>query len=303
MTTQGSRYDRPVRGRAPTKRVVPHGAVSPRISGLVLTRNEETNLPHVLASLAPWVDELVVVDMHSEDGTRAIAESFGARVVLHEPVGFADPARPFGVAQCRGDWVAMLDADELVPVPLARRLREVATEDTVDAVFVPRNDYMLGSLLSGTGWAHDEQLRFFRPSAVVFTQRIHAFIEPAPDARVLHLSRELAMTHFNYTDPEQFVEKLNRYTSIEADQAPDRRAGALRATWAGIREFGLRYVRLGGWRDGWRGYYLSVFMAFYRFLAVAKIDFARRTGGREAVELQYDEIRREILAGYENFEA
>jgi glycosyltransferase involved in cell wall biosynthesis len=59
------------------------------ISGVIHTYNEATNIANAIGSLLPWVDEVVVIDMHSEDGTQAIAERLGARVVLHERLEFA----------------------------------------------------------------------------------------------------------------------------------------------------------------------------------------------------------------------
>src|SRR4051812_28183711 len=95
------------------------------VTGLVVTRNAGQTLDVSLRSLAPWVDELLVVDMASEDDTKDIARRHGARILDHEPVGYADPARGFGVDAAAHDWIMMLDADEVIPRPLSRRLREI----------------------------------------------------------------------------------------------------------------------------------------------------------------------------------
>jgi glycosyltransferase involved in cell wall biosynthesis len=82
---------------------------------VINTLNEERRLPYALRSVQDWVDEIVVVDMHSDDKTVEIAEAFGARIFTHERVGYADPARAFAFARATGDWILILDADELVP--------------------------------------------------------------------------------------------------------------------------------------------------------------------------------------------
>ena len=97
-----------------------------RISVVINTWNEEQNLPWSLGSVRSWADEIVVVDMHSQDRTREIAESFGAKVYLHEWLGFADPARAFAIAQATCDFVLLLDADEMIPKPLSRELQRIA---------------------------------------------------------------------------------------------------------------------------------------------------------------------------------
>ena len=75
----------------------------PEISVVINTLNEEHNLPYCLRSVVSWAADIVVVDMQSSDGTRGIAERYGARVYLHEPLGFADPARAFAVSKARCD--------------------------------------------------------------------------------------------------------------------------------------------------------------------------------------------------------
>ena len=99
--------------------------MTPGVTGLVVTRNAGRTLDPSLRSLASWVDELLVVDMASEDDTREIARRHGARILDHEPVGYADPARGFGVAAAANEWIMMLDADEVIPGSLSRRLRDI----------------------------------------------------------------------------------------------------------------------------------------------------------------------------------
>ena len=91
------------------------GVKAQRISVVINTLNEERRLPYALRSVQDWVDEIVVVDTHSDDKTVEIAEEFGARIFTHERVGYADPARAFAFARATGDWILILDADELVP--------------------------------------------------------------------------------------------------------------------------------------------------------------------------------------------
>src|SRR5579883_1198418 len=116
----------------------------PRISAVINTLNEEKNLPFALQSVCTWVDEIVVVDMHSTDRTLEIAREFGARIFLHEPMGFAEPARAFALARATGDWILLLDADEVVPFSLSRRLLSIAANNESDAVLIPWLNYVFG---------------------------------------------------------------------------------------------------------------------------------------------------------------
>lgn len=282
--------------------------MAPRISVVVNTLNEEANLPFALRSVARWADEIVVVDMHSDDRTRDIAREFGAVVHLHERSEIVDAARAFALEQAGGDWILLLDADEIIPAPLARKLHEIARADEVDAVTMSRINYILGIALPHTGWGPRQDLhtRFFRRGAMYATDTIHGFLHPVPNLRVATLpyAPDLAIVHFAYFDLTQFIEKLNRYTGVEARQAFERgeRASRRGAVLRAAREFLGRYLKNSGYRDGWRGFYLSFFMAFYRLAADAKLAEieagisarnVRREYHRRAEALLDDEVRNE----------
>jgi hypothetical protein len=120
-------------------------------------------------------------------------------------------------------------------------------------------------------------------------------------ARHIHLPavERNAMAHFNYRDSEHFVEKLNRYTTIEASQAFEggRRPSVRRLLQAGAREFIRRYVRDRGFREGYRGFALAVMMSFYRMLAHIKL-WEAWNNSADPVQERYDRIRTRILKEY-----
>ena len=278
--------------------------MKPRISVVINTLNEEKNLPYALRSVRTWADEIIVVDMHSEDRTVTIAREYGAKVYFHERLGFADPARAFAVSQATGDWVLLLDADEMIPRPLSEKLLQIATENSADVVVIPRLNYLLGAPLWHTGWGphQDRHERFFRKGKIDLNPRIHSFIHPTQGARVLTLTYQgkMAFPHFNYVDCAHFLDKLNRYTTIEAQQAFERGEHVSRTKGAlhAVYEFANRYVRKQGYRDGWRGFYLSGFMAMYRWAPYAKLQELHSTGGRNTVTKEYTETAEAIIAGY-----
>jgi len=278
--------------------------MKPRISAVINTLNEEKNLPFALRSVRSWVDEIVVVDMYSDDKTADIARGFGAKVLFHERLGFADPARAFALEQASGDWILVLDADEVVPLPLSRALVNIAGSDSADVVRIPWLNYLLGAPLMHTNWGpkQDSHLRFFKKRCVTATFRVHNYLHVVPGSRVLKLSFKpgLAVAHFNYVDSQQFIEKLNRYTTIEAQQAFERgeRKTAVSALLMGGKEFVSCYIKARGFQEGWRGLYLSLFMSFYRIVATAKLQELTVLGSRERIEADYRREAEEILKAY-----
>jgi glycosyltransferase involved in cell wall biosynthesis len=249
-----------------------------RISGVVIALNEAPQLHYALGTLLPWCDEVIVVDQHSEDETAAIAERMGATVFQHERTGgIADPARRFAVSKATGDWILILDADEMVPPTLADRLRRLADSDpAIDVVLVPRANVILGRWLRyGNNWPA-RHARFFRPGALLMTDRIHKSIAPAPGTRKQRLAAEagLAIWHFPGGNLSDLVRKVDRYTDIEARQAyarGKRTRGPGDLLWEAGLYFWRQYVRGGGYRDGTMGLAVALTRTYYRALAAAKL--------------------------------
>jgi glycosyltransferase involved in cell wall biosynthesis len=284
--------------------MTPVSAQTSGIAVVVNTLDAERQLPYALRSVASWAAEIVVVDMASTDRTVAIARDFGARVVAHARADCVEPARAFAVAQATQPWILLLDADELVPVGLSRRLRQIARSDAFDVVRIPRLNYLLGAPLLHTGWnpERDRHVRFFRPAAVTMPTRIHEPLRAMPGARTSDLAyvRSEALIHFNYTDVDDFVARLARYTSVEAAHAiahGDRASGG-RGLGAALREWGVRYLWHGGWRDGWRGFHLALLMACYRVVVQAKMASRERLGPAGEVERGYAREAERMLAEY-----
>ena len=245
------------------------------ITGVINTWQEAGNIRTAIAGLRGWCDEIVVVDQHSPDGTAAIAEAEGARVILCERTGFVEAARQIGIDAATGDWVLALDADEIVHPVLATELRRIAEAGTADVVRIPRKNIILGRWMRYGQWWPNAKPRFFRKDRLIVGDRIHAGLVPAPGARVIELDarEELALWHYSYHDLDDLVEKTNRYTSVEARQAGTkkrRRARPLHMVRETGRNLWDEYLSQQGYRDGTAALAVAVTRAYYRFLALAK---------------------------------
>jgi (heptosyl)LPS beta-1,4-glucosyltransferase len=267
--------------------------MEPRISVVINTLNEEKNLPYTLRSVQPWADELVVVDMYSDDQTVEIARQFGAKVYTHPRLEFADPAREFAISRATGGWILILDADELIPHALSQKLLQISQSETVDVVKVPRLNYMFGAPLmhSGCGPSRDKPMRFFRRGCLHTTPAIHNYLHPLPGARILELPYipDQSIMHFTYIDISQYLDRLNRYTTIEAQQAfaSGKNAAISQAVAHTALVFFRQYFKEEGFRDGWRGFYFSALSAFYRLLSYAKLAERQFVGPSEKVIADY----------------
>lgn len=241
---------------------------NPLISVLIHTLNEENNIRNCLECVK-WADEIIIIDMYSDDKTRAIAREYTDEIFLHERMGIADPARQFGLQQASNEWVLVVDADELVPIQLRDYLLKIARENNYDAVSIPRRNYFFGNLIQETGWnaLQDRQMRFFKKQYMIYTHHIHRFVQLNPQANVLEISDpQCSFIHFNYISTEHFIEKLNRYTTIEVKNAMERneKFSKIKTCKRIYREFWSRFVKDKGYKDGFQGLMLAILMSAYQ---------------------------------------
>ena len=252
----------------------------PRLSVAVVTLNEEERLRACLESVV-WADELVVVDAGSSDKTIAIAREFTDRVLFRAWDGYGTQ-KNFALAQCQGDWILSLDADERVSDALREEIRaRFAAGPAETGFFLPRRNLFEGRWVRHGGLYPDWQLRLFRRGRGAFVERaVHESVRvDGPTAR---LHRPLI--HESYRSVADAVLRLNRYSDLAAaDLAAAGRGGSLidllaRPVW----RFASMYFLRAGFLDGWRGLVLAWLYAHYVFLRAAKareLASRRRTAG------------------------
>jgi glycosyltransferase involved in cell wall biosynthesis len=246
----------------------------PRFSAVVVARNEELNIRRCLEHLA-WCHERIVVDMASEDRTRELAAPLATAILQQEWIPHMEFARNHGIDAATGEWVLIVDADELIPEKLVRRLEEhVAANHTAAGFWIPRMNYFCGLPVPHTGGFPDYQLRCFRRGAGRYPDRLHsaavieggvAYLPVEDGAWIVHDRKGTTLT--------DVILKFDTYAGKEArtrlaEGQPF--GGPLAALWAGFSAFWFRFITARGYRDGMAGLLLSVLFAFYRFLVEAK---------------------------------
>ncbi|MEO8487349.1 MAG: glycosyltransferase [Betaproteobacteria bacterium] len=178
------------------------------VSATLIVRDEERFLADCLASLAPHVDEIVVADTGSTDGTRAIAERFGARVIEHRWSGDFSAARNAALDAARGDWNLYIDADERVVSWDRAALDPLLTDPAVLAcrvLFQPQSGFT----------RYREHRLFRRRDDLRFRGVIHESILPAlddacrrEDGRIA--DSEVALVHLGYDGDLAAKHRRNR---------------------------------------------------------------------------------------------
>lgn len=264
------------------------------VSVLIITYNEETNLPRCLESVS-WCDDVVVFDSFSTDRTVEIARAAGASVVQNR---FEDYGSQREAARTtvpfKYPWVLAVDADEMPDVELVAEVREVAgAGSTTHAAYrMRRKDHFMGRWVRYSTLYPSWFVRFFRHDRIRYEPRsVHEY--PAVDGSVGELRGHLLHHSFGKGFHE-WIAKHRRYAKLEAaaEHASLRdsrsRAGGLfsfdpvrrlrafkelsfRMPARPFLRFFYKYFLRLGCLDGWPGFRYCRLMAWYEGLIAAHL--------------------------------
>ena len=246
------------------------------LSAVLCIRNEETQLADCLCRLG-FASEIVVVLDRSTDGSKAIAERFGARVVegAFEREG---PRRHAGIDAAAGPWILEVDADERVSPTLAEEIARTVAASPFARHLIPVDNY-IGSRLVRHGWGaafgKGAYAGLFRKGSKHWgDERVHPQVtfDGAAGPRLAQ-----PLEHYVDRNVSDMIARLNRYTSLHAQDLRDRwrAAGAPDETLGRnlrriVGRFYKCYWRREGYREGKWGILIAMMAALYPILSYLK---------------------------------
>lgn len=243
------------------------------ISVVINTFNEEENIIRSLKSVY-FADEIVIIDMNSTDKTREIAQKLGAKVYLHPKVGFVEPARNFAIEKANSDWILILDADEEIKEPLIEKIQTLTMGNHGKSFFrIPRKNIIFNKWIKHARFWPDLQIRLFKKGKVTWLNEIHSIPVTTGEGVDMEIREENAIIHHNYSSVTQFINRMNRYTSIQAkeklsDEYQFKVDDILKKPFA---EFLSRFLAGQGYKDGLHGLAISLLQAFSELVVQLKL--------------------------------
>ena len=233
-------------------------ANTPSVSLCMIVKDEADHLARCLRSAKPVVDDIVVVDTGSKDRSADIARAFGARVFEYAWQEDFSAARNVSISAAAGDWIFVLDADEVVSPKDYTHFREMVGGDVgqgaaysirtrnytsqLNTVGWQPNAGEYAEQEAGGGWFPSEKVRLFPNHPVVrFNHAVHELVESSLKAAGIPIRKcHLQVHHYGSLKEELTRRKTRTYAEIERrklQESTDRPAS--------LREAAIQAAGLG----------------------------------------------------------
>ncbi len=243
------------------------------LSIIIPTLNEEKNIRDCLKSIGNFADEIIVIDMYSEDKTREIAKKIGATVYLRKELENKIQAIQdninYGINKAKNQWIMRLDSDERLTKEFKKELALKIKSNKYDAFLISRKQWFIDGFLKGGDWAKSKIVRIFKKGVAAYDLKVSVHEKFKVLGKIGEIKSPIL--HYSHNDIVSVMRRFNEYTDAEAiDKAKENRNYFYDMITQPIYVFLRTMTIKGGWRDGTRGVVASLIWAFYQFLSYAK---------------------------------
>lgn len=240
------------------------------VTAIVLTKNEESQLPDLLDNIKKFTDHILIVDSGSTDNTVNLAESMNATVIYRAWTNDFAAQRNFALDHVKTTWVLYLDADERVSDELATSIKSIVTTHQPDTAFsIKRHSVVFGKELKKGAMKPDLVMRLFPTDSVNWVNKVHE--RPICNLTIKKLPGYIK--HFSYTSWEQYWQKFNQYTTIWAENAyaSGKKTSFFQASLHSLLGFLKMGLLRGGFLEGRLGFIFTYYHAVYTFTKYIKL--------------------------------
>lgn len=248
-----------------------------KISAVILTKNEETNIARAIDSCLTFCDEILVIDSGSTDKTQAVCESYPeVKFIATEWRGFSE-TKNFGNKHATGDYILSIDADEALDHKLQQSILNIKSQLNGAYQFKRLTNYC-GQWIHHSGWRPDYQMRLFpRLNTKWNSSLVHEKVILPDDVKIQTLPGDLL--HYSYKNISEHLKKLDTYSTLGAQMVLKKdktRFLVLQAIFRSKFKFFRTYFLKRGFLDGFNGFLISALGAFVVFLKYIKAAQAYR---------------------------
>ena len=239
--------------------------MSVMISAVVVALNEAEKLHSCLESIKNFAEEIIVVNLNSTDETAKVGKKYG-KVYSHKEVVYVEIVRNWAIDKAHGDWILILDPDEILSAKLAVYLKGNIDQEFI-AFNIPRKNIFFNSWIKHSNFWPDKQIRFFKKNTVKWPTKLHTYPKVAGNVKDVEVKEDLAIIHYGYSSYSEFIRRQDRYARIEVDErvSNKERTTLLKLFWNPFRIFLVRFIKHRGYLDGINGVFIVLVLMYYKF--------------------------------------
>ena len=241
-----------------------------KLSVGIITFNEENRIGKTLDSVREIADEIIVVDSESTDKTVEIALSKGAKVFSEKWKGYGSQKNSV-LEKCKGEWILLIDADEVISQQLKEKIKSIINSDNPsnEVYKIKLRNIAFKKEIRFGGW-DDYVIRLWKNGKVKISDReVHEQYQTDSKVGKIH---EMII-HYTYDSIEEFLEKLNRYTSQSAKEyiKKGKNPSFIKIYSKMLFRFIKMYILQLGFLDGYEGYLLAKYSSIYTMTKYTKL--------------------------------
>ena len=247
----------------------------PKITGLIITFNEEKNIVSLIENLS-FVDEIIVVDSFSIDNTVKLLSQYKNIKIVQNKFENYTSQRNFAIKFVQNPWILFLDADERMPKKLIAEIQnEVLKTESSDAYFFKRKFYFAGKPLNFSGTQNDKNIRLFKNNNAFYDQTKSVHETLIFDGKPGILNNKLQ--HYSVTDYDSYYKKMIQYGQLKAQDLfkKGKKYNILVHISKTLFKFFKSYIIQLGFLDGTNGFkicYLQAVSVFETYSYLKKIE-------------------------------
>jgi glycosyltransferase involved in cell wall biosynthesis len=228
-----------------------------KISGLIITFNEEKNIREVLECF-DFCDEIIIIDSFSTDKTLEIARSFPNVKIIQNKFEDFTKQRNLAIDHAKNDWNLFLDGDERITPELRKEIiEELNKSDKKEAYYFYRKFFFADKPINFSGTQSDKNFRLFRKSKARYNtdKKVHETLDVNGTIGIL----KNKLLHFSVNDYESYKKKMIHYGILKGKELAykGKKFSILKQYSKTIFKFFKAYILRLGILDGKEGYQLS----------------------------------------------
>lgn len=260
------------------------------ITGIILTKNNVDMIENCLRSVL-FLDEIIVVDDESTDGTTEIAKKFTPKILTRKLDNFSEQ-RNFALGHAQHDWVLFIDADERISKQLRQEIMSSDPSGHTAYQFLWRSVF-LGKEMRYGGWQDEYHTRLLNKRNCHFVNPLHETLKCEGSTGTLPGT----VFHFSHRSIQTNMYKTVKYAVIQSQEMLDSNFKKI-TRWnllsAVLSHFFQRYIRQRGYRDGMEGFIEAMYQAFSQIFVIRTMLWERQRG--KTPKHIYEQLDQKLLS-------